>query len=479
MLKLEKITELNSNPERRYGAAIVDGTSRVTWAALEARTRALASVVASRRWRRVAFLSENQANLVVLFGACSTVGTTIAGIDYSATEDQQTSCVRELGAEAILCSDRYAWAAASVAERCGIPCVPLGDLLREAEHPPEGPAAPVSPPRPFESLAFTSGTTGTPKVVHRSRPFDARRFADLRERFGFGGDDVFVATLPFFHVSVTGWARMFLGFGATLVLSDVESPQGIVRDIVRLGVTSMLVTPPVLERIVDEIARCKATTQLRFVIVGGKAFPASLKHRAIQVLGPVVHEYYGTTETGLNVIADPKDLVERPDSCGRVFSGSKVRVVDADGRSLPDGAVGRVAIHSYQNMDGYLNGQPTKAAVIDGERYLLTADMGSLEGDRLRLCNRAFGASTQHDLYSIEDALRTIPGVRDVFALGVAMERIDLYVVAPEPEARSRVKEGVAQLQARQSAVELAHRFVPQIPYSLSGKVRVGALQDA
>jgi hypothetical protein len=58
-------------------------------------------------------------------------------------------------------------------------------------------------------------------------------------------------------------------------------------------------------------------------------------------------------------------------------------------------------------------------------------------------------------------------------------ERIDLYVVAPEPEARSRVNEGVAQLQARQSAVELAHRFVPQIPYSLSGKVRVGALQDA
>jgi acyl-CoA synthetase (AMP-forming)/AMP-acid ligase II len=478
MLKLEKLKELNADPDRRYAAAIVDGTRRVTWADLEARTRALSAALAARGWRRVAFLSENSAALVILLGACSSAGVTVVGIDYTAPEEQRLGAALALGADAIIGSARHEAAATGLARRCGIPVASLDALIWEAEHAPL-PLAVPPPSRPFESLSFTSGTTGQAKVVHRSKPFDARRFADLRERYGFGGHDVFIATLPFFHVSVTGWARMFLGFGATLVLTDVESPAAIVRDVIRLGVTAMLVTPPTLQRFLDELARQKATAPLTFAIVGGKVFPPSLKFRAIEALGPVVHEYYGTTETGLNVIADSRDLVEHPDSCGRVFSGSKVRIVDAAGRPLLDGAVGRVAIHGYQNMDGYLNGQAAETTVIDGETYLLTADAGTMIGDRLRLRNRAFDAATPHDLYSIEEELRGIVGVRDVFALAVAAERVSLYIVAPEAEARARVSEGVSQLRARPSAVELEHRFVPEIPYSLSGKVRVGALQGA
>src|SRR5262249_3276144 len=118
-----------------------------------------------------------------LFAAFSTLGVSITGVDYTASLAQKLHCAQVIGPDALVYSAAFAREAAWLRERLPMDGFCLDtDLLAL---PAEGVAAvPANAPR-FEAIAFTSGTTGLPKAVHRTRSFDARRFADLTRRFGF------------------------------------------------------------------------------------------------------------------------------------------------------------------------------------------------------------------------------------------------------------------------------------------------------
>ncbi len=82
-------------------------------------------------------------------------------------------------------------------------------------------------------------------------------------------------------------------------------------------------------------------------------------------------------ETGVNALAEPCDLITNPTSVGRAYDGNKIKVVDQNGNVLPNHQVGRIAISSYMNMDGYGN-QDSEYVVINDDKYLITAETGEM-----------------------------------------------------------------------------------------------------
>jgi len=217
------------------------------------------------------------------------------------------------------------------------------------------------------------------------------------------------------------------------------------------------------------------------MLVGGKHFPTSLKHEALRVFGPVVYEYYGTTETGVNTIAEPADLITHPASVGRPYDGNRILVLDKKGVPLPPGLVGSVAVSSYMNMDGYVAAAATRA-VHDGERYLVTSESGYVDEDgRLYLMNRSQGANML-DLYALETMVRQIRGMHDVALLPVGTgASVDCAVVV---QSGGSLAPGAAEAQVR-SALQRERvtlrqfAVLPEIPYSPSGKVRARDLEAA
>jgi acyl-CoA synthetase (AMP-forming)/AMP-acid ligase II len=475
VIKLDKISALNRAPGKAGQEAVVAGPARLTWGELEALTRRLVRHFAGKGYRRVLFLSENRPELVALFAAFSTLGVSFTGVDYTATAAQHLHCAGLIGADALVYSAAFAGQAAGLLGRW-----PMGSFCLDTDLAalPAADGSAAAPPAPacFESIAFTSGTTGFPKAVHRTRSFDARRFADLVGMFGFDDRQVFLATIPFYHVSVVGWARLTLSLGGKLVLAPVEDAAALATAVRRERVTALLATPVVLGDLLDGLRPGGKPADLDFIITGGKHFPQDLKERSLAFFGPVVHEYYGTTETGVNAIAAPADLADHPASSGRLLDGNAVAILGEDGLQVSDGTVGRVAIHSYQNMDGYLNGPAANRVTLGGDTYLVTADFGYLRRGRIFLVNRTFGRATSLDLYGLEDQVRRLPGVRDVFSVSAGRHAVDLFI-APERHLRpDDLAAPLAALAGRWPGVEIRPAFVGRIPYSLSGKVRAGEL---
>src|SRR5260370_918362 len=91
-------------------------------------------------------------------------------------------------------------------------------------------------------------------------------------------------------------------------------------------VTTAFMAPTLLQRLVDaQERRPRDLSSLRALILGAAPCPQALKVRAEAVLGQVIWEFYGATETGLNTVLRPEDQLRKPGSCGPAVPGQEIR----------------------------------------------------------------------------------------------------------------------------------------------------------
>ncbi|MBO0664560.1 acyl--CoA ligase [Jiella sp. MQZ9-1] len=462
---------------------------------VEGAIRYLVQWSSANRPRRAVFVAPNCNELVYWLAAFATLKIPVTGLDYSLPESVLVDLIERMDADLVLVASR------SVA----IPHALTGSHRRHVIDlhsptttiPPEGAgiagcdidaaiAEANGRPHPFLAMGVTSGTSGAPKITLRSKSFDARRFAYFTSTYGFSAADQFLVAMPLYHAAGNGWARLFLGLGATIDLIDGPACQDLAVAMREFGTTASVMTPPLVASVVataDPYGDALRAS-LRWLLVGGKNFPPSLKQAATDLLGPVVHEYYGTTETGVNIIASPDDLASYPDSVGRPFDGNHIMVLNDDNCPVPAGTVGRVAISSYMNMDSYL-GLPADAVLVHNDRYLLTPDLGRLDVEgRLFLESRA-AASGEREIpfYRLENAIRRLPDVTDV-AIKSQNGTIGVIDVAITVRCRDGTQ-GLILREGIESCVRTQHlrlgaiNILDRIPYSPSGKVRVADLPTA
>lgn len=479
-----------------YRAAVVAKGSCLTWQEFydetQQVTKFLLSCFGNNLPSQVCYISPNRPELIPWLAAFATLGIAVTGLDYTLPVAALKQLLEMIAADIVLVStaqlkwEMEEWSALRT------PVIDLDspDIVYSLSQPEittdvlsyleEAPL----PNKPYRAVGLTSGTTGMPKLVIRAEPFDQRRFAYFSQRYHFDYDDRFLVSMPLYHAAGNGWARMFLSLGATLYLIGIDEPRELMNAIEQEDVTATVMTPTLLRLVLDAANPNRESQQyaLRWVLIGGKHFPAQQKKRALEQLGPVIYEYYGTTETGVNTIAEPPDLESHPHSVGRSFDGNAIAIVDSAGNRLGTGKIGIVAVYSYMNMKNY-DDYSAKELFLEGKRYLFTSDQGYLDEEgRLYLMNRSFSRNNHHyHLYRLEDAIRSMPCVVDV-ALMQCEDRsnwlIDCAIeVKPQGSKTLHLQKHIDRLAATESLQLQRYRVVSRIPYSPSGKVKHGDLE--
>jgi len=177
-------------------------------------------------------------------------------------------------------------------------------------------------------------------------------------------------------------------------------------------------------------------------------------------------------------------------SVGRPVPGFRLRIVDADGRDLPAGTVGRIWIQGPSLMEGYL-GDPEATARALQDGWLDTGDLGFLHEGELYLAGRAKDAvilrGRNHAPEEIERAVEEVPGLRTSSAVAVSWlpedapgEELALFVEASRqaaPEELAALPDACrkAVLGATGLAVDRLEVLAPgTLPRTSSGKLRRG-----
>jgi acyl-CoA synthetase (AMP-forming)/AMP-acid ligase II len=515
MIKLQDA--LRHAAERPDHVALVDGGRRITWSELADEIAkvagGLATVLPPGRPARAAFLCCNGWELVVTTAAFETLGVPVTGLDFEATPDATETALEQLQPTVVVSSKlhRPLLIASGWADREGVLQVHLHGVGEELAAPepivPEPAAgepvaystlaaaqtaatAPVV--QPYESFAVGYDAAGAPRLIVRRRATEARRLAELVDEFAFDEDDVYLVTVPMYHASGPGWARVFFALGGTVVLGPYHDLAEMCRLITDEGVTATLMVPPVLSRLLAHPASAdlRATSRLRFLLTGGQHLNRWIVNEAWDRFGPVVHHYYGSTETGLVTVLGPDELAVSPCRSGRAMPGIGIAVLDAEHRPLPPGVRGRVAVASYQLMDAY-GDAPAPSVLVDlgdgqGPRpFLLTGDDGVIDYEgRLELTGRTAGAvragladERERAFFGLEAELLDQPGVRDLAVLRVRVpDHGDVLAVPFVPVARdleSAAYRAVSAVCARRVPWISAHVIpVDAVPYSPTGTIR-------
>ncbi|MEM1375216.1 MAG: AMP-binding protein [Pseudomonadota bacterium] len=341
-------------------------------------------------------------------------------------------------------------------------------------------AAPVET-RPHP-LIYTSGTTGRPKGVQRlgtARPapvaYDA--FFDETAR-------TLLAT-PLYHAAAHRFLDGTLRAGGSVVLPVRFDAEGMLREIETHRITMTFVVPAMFQRFLrlpDEVRRRYDLSSLRHVVVAGAPCAPELKAAMIAWWGPVIYEYYGSTELGAVTFASSADALARPGTVGRVVATARLAILDEAGNPCPQGEIGEV----YGRRDDlpdftYLNCDAARAEAGQGDLVTM-GDVGFLDAEGyLFLSDRKTDMiiSNGVNIYpaQIEAAILSYPDVADCAVFGIPDEAAGESVAAiVEPMAGQSVDtEALTAFLTDKLAGYMVPRRIEErrnFPRDAAGKVR-------
>jgi len=279
-------------------------------------------------------------------------------------------------------------------------------------------------------IIFTSGTTGQPKgVMHTSNTLlSATR--GFSARVGLNGDDVIFMGSPLAHQTGYLWGIYLpMLLGVTVVLLDIWSPRAAAALMVSTGATFSISAPTFLSDLLTLHESGQANLEsLETFVLAGAPVPRALVERASSQTGVRIASAWGMTEVGLPTISLESDDVEKV-SCsdGAIVDGMEMRIVDADGRRVPDGVDGRLQVRGAFNFVGYLNRPDLYCTDADG--WFDTGDLAHVLDRRyLRIAGRTkdiiIRGGEKVPVAEIENLLYRHPRILDVAIVAKPDERL-------------------------------------------------------
>jgi long-chain acyl-CoA synthetase len=352
------------------------------------------------------------------------------------------------------------------------------------------------PPLPqTASMIYTSGTTGRPKGVRRQplTPALEARMADYRERvYGLRPGVRAMIPGPLYHSAPNAFALRAARVASLIVLMPRFDPEAFLALVQEHRIEAMFMVPTMFVRLLKlpaEVRRRYDLSALKFVMHAAAPCPVEVKRAMIDWLGPVMHEFYGSTESGAVTVTDSREWMERPGTVGRPVRGGEVRIYDDAGHRLGVGEVGEVYTRLEFLPEFTYHRLPDKRAEIEREGFITSGDVGWLDEDGyLFLCDRKrdMVISGGVNIYpaEIEAVLIGCPGVKDCAVFGIPDGEFGealMAIVEPQP---GLPEPSIAEVCAH-LARHLADYKVPKrielrsgLPREDSGKIFKRRLRD-
>lgn len=443
---------------------------------------------------RVAFVSHNASRLLTAFFGVTSWGRVLVPVNFRLRPDEVQYVVDHSGARALYI-DPELWDTYE-----GVTCEYKFVLGQDENlYAPKG-----AGPRPWApdenavaTINYTSGTTARPKGValtHRNLWLNATVFGlhtTVSDR------DVYLHTLPLFHVN--GWGMPFImaGVGARQILLRKVDGDEILRRVRDHGVTVMCGAPAVAASVLEAAERWQSDIPGRGkvrIIVAGAAPPTETVARIQEVLGWEFIQIYGLTEASplltINRMRSEWEGTERSTKAGLLTRaglpalGVRLRTTESEE------GFGEVLARSNGIMSGYWR-QPDETASAMADNWFRTGDGGEIDtdghlviGDRKKDVIITGGENVSS--IEVEDCLFSHPAVAEVAVIGVPSERwgetIKALVVlkAGVEEREDREAELIAWCKARIAGYKAptSVEFRSELTRTATGKLQKFKLRE-
>jgi long-chain acyl-CoA synthetase len=230
-------------------------------------------------------------------------------------------------------------------------------------------------------IKFTSGSTGEPKGVALTASNVLAEGSAITESLALTPDDAVLAPVPLTHsygFDLGGLAT--LESGATLVLTDTFIGRRVIADLAE-GRCSMFLGVPAMYRIlVDTPLRVVPSLRsMRYLLSCTAPLSPALISAFHHRFDASICQHYGSSEAGAVTTHVPAVVLDKPDSVGRPMQNVVLRIVDADGRELPQGAEGEVVVQGPAVAQRYVMGASDDRPLGDGTVRM--GDRGILDPD--------------------------------------------------------------------------------------------------
>ena len=341
------------------------------------------------------------------------------------------------------------------------------------------------------NIIYSSGTTGTPKGIVQSH---AMRWAHINRNAaaGFGEAVTMLATPLYSNTTLVSFLPT-LGWGGTAVLMKKFDARGYLTLAERHRATHTMLVPVQYSRIMalpdfDQFD----LASFAFKTCTSAPFSAALKADVLARWPGLLVEYYGMTEGGGTCLLVANQFPDKLHTVGRPVEGHDIRLIDDDGKEVPQGEMGEVVGRSPAMMTGYHGRSEATAAAewfdAEGNRYIRHGDVGRFDEDGfLTLLDRKKDLiiSGGFNIYptDLEAVLSQHPAVADCSVIGVPSEAwgetpVGFYV--PHTGVDAGIPEILAWTNAQLGKTQRlsALHAIDELPRSAIGKVLKRALRD-
>ena len=436
-------------------AILYPSGSVVTFGQMEARANQLAHAFRAAGLREgdvVAVLSENNEHFHTIMWAARRSGLYYVPVNSHLTAAEAAYIVDNSGAKAIIGSAKLRKVCEGLAEHLPNGLPPLRMMAdadsdgwqRYPECVADQPTTPIADEIEGDLLQYSSGTTGRPKGIRRElrhiAPAEAASPLGAIVAFWANPDAVYLSPAPLYHTAPNVWSMSMQTAGIPVVVLERFDAEGALDAIARHRVTHGQFVPVMFTRMLklpEAVRNSYDVSSLQRVIHAAAPCPIDVKKQMIDWWGPIVDEYYASSEGHGFTLIGAQDWLAHPGSVGQSLIGT-VHILDEDGNELPAGEAGEIYFESDVQFE-YLNDPQKTAASTSRHGWRTVGDIGYVDDDGfLYLTDRRHHMiiSGGVNIYpqEAENLLVTHPRVMDAAVFGI-----------PDEEMGQSVK-GVVQL---------------------------------
>jgi fatty-acyl-CoA synthase len=475
--------------------AIVFESEALSYAALNARVeqtaRALKSELGISRGDRVAILSLNRPDYLVLLYACARLGAMMVPLNWRLAVAEQLFILSDASVKALIIEQAFAEILPAVSKTLpdasivGFDFAPqtgaaFDALLQRARGDGRNPHTDLNCPL---LIVYTSGTTGRPKGAVLQQQALLWNGLMSQHMHSLTSDDHVLTVLPFFHVGgLNIQTTPALHHGATVTIHSRFTPEATLATIAREKPTLTVLVPATIQAVTDHPAWVTTDlSSLKAVSTGSTIVPPHLIDRFV-VRGVPVLQVYGSTETcPIAIYTRMGGDLSRVGSTGLAGLCCEATVVDDVGNELPPDTAGEITVRGPNVFHEYWgNEEATHEALHDG--WYRTGDIGRRDTDGYfwvhdRKKNLIISGGENIYPAEIERVLLEHPDVVECGVIGRPDPKWDEVPVAYVIK-RSGCQIGAEELQAHvltqlaRFKVPRGIVFVNELPRTALGKVQ-------